>query len=285
MIADWCDHENITAIVWAGLPGQESGNAIADILYGDANPGGKSPFTWAYRREDYGADVLYDPNERVPQSDFGEGVFTDYRALDRSDIDPLFEFGFGLSYTTFEYSKLIVEKKKNVSTYEPATGFTDSAPRSENLFATFNNMHEQSPLILANTSSNLADFTFPDGFEALEAYIYPWLDSDQASEASKSTDYDDGNVEYIPQGAHDSESQPLLPAGGGSGGNPGLYEVLYAVTTTIKNTGKTDGDEVVQMVSSRPPRRLVHNTWTCGDPSNDDFRSNWLTLRYANKVR
>lgn len=62
LLTDWYDNDNITAILWAGVPGQESGNAISDVLYGRVNPAGRTPFTWARTREDYGADVLYEPN-------------------------------------------------------------------------------------------------------------------------------------------------------------------------------------------------------------------------------
>ena len=69
LVDPWYDHENITAILWAGVPGQESGNAITDILYGKVNPGGKSPFTWAAARSDYGTELMYTPNNgKYPDS-------------------------------------------------------------------------------------------------------------------------------------------------------------------------------------------------------------------------
>lgn len=111
LVDEWYENPNVTAIIWAGLPGQESGNAIVDILYGKENPGGKTPFTWAAAREDYGTEVLYEPNNGVnaPQDDFTEGIFIDYRHFDRANITPIYEFGFGLSYTTFEYSDIQVQ--------------------------------------------------------------------------------------------------------------------------------------------------------------------------------
>ena len=54
-------------------------------------------------RSDYGTDVLYTPNQEVPQYNFQEGVFIDYRGFDHRNVTPVYEFGFGLSYTTFEY--------------------------------------------------------------------------------------------------------------------------------------------------------------------------------------
>lgn len=105
LLEKYKNHPNITAILWAGVPGQESGNSIADVLYGGVNPGAKLPFTIGANRSDYGTDILYTPNTGnggVPQLDFKEGVFIDYKAFDRHNEIPTYEFGFGLSYTTFE---------------------------------------------------------------------------------------------------------------------------------------------------------------------------------------
>ncbi len=71
LVTDWYDSPNVTAILWAGVPGQESGNSITDVLYGKVNPAARTPFTWGPTRESYGADVLYTPNngEAAPQDD------------------------------------------------------------------------------------------------------------------------------------------------------------------------------------------------------------------------
>lgn len=88
------------AIVWAGIPGQESGNGLADILYGSTSPSGKLPYTIAKQASDYGASI-------APGDDnYSEGLFIDYRHFDKNSISPRYEFGFGLSYTTFSYSAL-----------------------------------------------------------------------------------------------------------------------------------------------------------------------------------
>lgn len=59
LVEDWIDHPNVTAVLWAGLPGQESGNSLVDVLFGKVNPSGRLPFTIAKKREDYNADVIY----------------------------------------------------------------------------------------------------------------------------------------------------------------------------------------------------------------------------------
>ncbi|KAF4778881.1 glycosyl hydrolase family 3 [Colletotrichum scovillei] len=241
LLTDMVNNPNITAIVWAGLPGQESGNSIADVLYGNVNPGGKSPFTWGPNRESYGADVLYEPNngEAAPQDDFTEGVFIDYRHFDRatagsnsSDVAPIYPFGFGLSYTTFEYSNLAVTKG-NAGAYSPTTGETAAAP-------TF-----------GNYSTDPAEYVFPSNeFRYIYNFIYPYLNTSDVKESANDPTYGKTAEEFLPPNAVASTPQPKHPASGAPGGNPQLWDVLYTVTATVTNTGKVAGDEVAQLYVS-----------------------------------
>ena len=111
----WADNPNVTAIVAAHLPGQESGNSIVDILYGAVNPSGKLPYTIARNESDYNAPVLNltgtpdSFNADAWQSDFTEGLFIDYRHFDNAGIEPLYEFGYGLSYSTFSLENLTIQ--------------------------------------------------------------------------------------------------------------------------------------------------------------------------------
>ncbi|KAI9030703.1 glycoside hydrolase superfamily [Phycomyces nitens] len=99
----WINHKNIKAVLWAGLPGQESGNSIADVLFGDVNPSGRLPFTIAKTRSDYGPEISLNQT-----ASYDEGVLIGHRWFDAHNIEPLFEFGFGLSYTQFSYDPLNV---------------------------------------------------------------------------------------------------------------------------------------------------------------------------------
>ncbi|KAM3068685.1 beta-glucosidase [Clarireedia jacksonii] len=231
IVTEWYDSPNITAILWAGVPGQESGNSITDVLYGKVNPAARTPFTWGPTRESYGTDLLYTPNNGngAPQDNFAEGVFIDYRGFDAQNVTPIYEFGFGLSYTTFEYSDLEVSKT-NASGYHPTIGTTAAAP------------------VLGNFSTNLADYLFPNGsFPYVYQYIYPYLNTTDAAAASADPLYGQTAEEFLPPGATDGSPQPLHPAGGAPGGNPLLYDVLYTVTAKITNTGDLDGEEVPQL--------------------------------------
>jgi len=102
LMEKWIDR--VPAIVEAWFPGEQCGNAIADILFGDVNPSGKLPVTFPKRWEDCPAYGNYPgKNGRV---EYAEGIFVGYRYFDTEDIEPLFPFGHGLSYTSFEYSNL-----------------------------------------------------------------------------------------------------------------------------------------------------------------------------------
>lgn len=97
------------AVIEQFLPGETVGEAIADILFGKANPSGKLPVTFPKRLEDT-SDSLYFPGE-ARHHVYGEGIFVGYRYYEKKKIEPLFPFGFGLSYTDFRYSYLRTDKK------------------------------------------------------------------------------------------------------------------------------------------------------------------------------
>jgi len=98
---------DVAAIVHAWYPGQECGNAIADVLFGTVNPCGKLPQTIPMRYEDNPALENYPGDGGIVR--YGEGVFVGYRHYDDNDIEPRFAFGHGLSYTTFRYDDLTIE--------------------------------------------------------------------------------------------------------------------------------------------------------------------------------
>ncbi|KAL2826889.1 glycosyl hydrolase family 3 N terminal domain-containing protein [Aspergillus cavernicola] len=232
LVDQFHDHPNVTAILWAGLPGQESGNSIADVLYGRVNPGGKTPFTWGKSRAAYGAPLVDEPNRGTgpPQTDHTEGIFIDYRHFDKTNQTPIYEFGYGLSYTNFKYSSLTVQRL-NASEYVPTTGQTRAAP-------TFGSI------------SDAASYLFPEGLKKITEFIYPWINSTDLEASSGDANYGWEHSKYIPEGARDGSPQDLLPSSGGAGGNPRLYDELFRITATIRNTGSVYGSEVPQLYVS-----------------------------------
>ena len=98
----WLD--KVAGVLQAWYPGQECGNAIADVLFGAVNPSGKLPQTFPVRLEDNPAYINY-PGENGHVR-YGEGIFVGYRYYEKKRVAPLFPFGFGLSYTSFAYANL-----------------------------------------------------------------------------------------------------------------------------------------------------------------------------------
>ncbi|OBT60271.1 hypothetical protein VE03_10208 [Pseudogymnoascus sp. 23342-1-I1] len=122
LVDTWIEHPNITAVIFAHLPGQDSGRAVVSLLFGDESPSGKMTYTVARNESDYNVPVAHPADEffLFPQDDFTEGVYIDYRDFDQKNITPRYEFGFGLTYTTFEYSDLSVSLVRNASTSRAA---------------------------------------------------------------------------------------------------------------------------------------------------------------------
>jgi beta-glucosidase len=98
----WID--KVPAVIQLWYDSQEQGNALSDVLFGDVNPSGKLPTTIPVRLQDNPAYINY-PGENGKVR-YGEGLFVGYRYYDKKELAPLFPFGHGLSYTTFEYSNL-----------------------------------------------------------------------------------------------------------------------------------------------------------------------------------
>jgi beta-glucosidase len=125
-VMPWANNPNITAILAAHLPGQETGNAIVDILWGDVNPSGRLPYTIAYDEADYARNIVNstvlhqttDPD--AWSADFEEKGDIDYRYFDSKNMSVAYEFGYGLSYTTFELSDLLTEKLVRDATTVPS---------------------------------------------------------------------------------------------------------------------------------------------------------------------
>ena len=134
-LGGWID--KVPAVLEAWYPGMEGGTAIANILFGRVDPSGKLPFTWPKRIKDSPAHVEGSRNnegvdfyewwarktfsgghaaglQNMDHVDYKEGVFVGYRYFDTKNVEPQFPFGYGLSYTTFDYNKLKLTQKHGV---------------------------------------------------------------------------------------------------------------------------------------------------------------------------
>ncbi|TLD23577.1 glycoside hydrolase family protein [Venturia nashicola] len=231
LVEKFADLPNVKAIVFAMLPGQESGNALVDVLFGDLNPSGRLPYTVGKSLKDYGpsAPILTSSKGLVPQQNFSEGLLIDYRHFDHYNITPRYPFGFGLSYTEFQLSSgqirwlSIAEKFKMLP--KNRTDDNVAPPTYETK--------------IPSPSSAL----FPNGFRKLRKYIYPYIDSIKG--------IGQGPPQYPPGFSTDQPSPPS-PAGGGQGGNPDLYTTLIEVKGTLTNKGPLPGQAVVQVYVNIP---------------------------------
>ncbi|CAL3964401.1 unnamed protein product [Diplocarpon coronariae] len=223
IVDKWIDHPNIKAVIIANLPGQESGNAIADIITGVVNPSGKLPYTIGKSLDDYGpgAKILYFANGVIPQQNFDEGLYIDYRHFDKFGVEPSFPFGFGLSYTTFEYANLIVIEVREKSPLP--------SPRPTGI----------DPPKFDDKIPDAKEALFPGNFRRLSKFVYPYI--------TKLSEIKKGKYPY-PEGY--DVMQPASQAGGDEGGNPDLWNVYAKVSVDITNTGSLAGKEVAQLYIS-----------------------------------
>ncbi|EPE08068.1 glycoside hydrolase family 3 protein [Ophiostoma piceae UAMH 11346] len=230
----WIDLPQVKAVLHANLPGQESGNALADVLFGSESPSGKLPYTIGKTLADYGEGgaVMYLPNGVVPQQDFSEGLYVDYRHFDKHAIAPRYEFGYGLSYTSFSLGNLSV---------------TEVLPKSE--LPAPRPVPFAAPPDYDTAIPDPKEALFPAGLRRLKKYIYPYLESVDIEdlEVSQKYPYPDG---------YDTV-QPPSGAGGDEGGNPDLWATYVRVAVDVTNTGQYKGKAVVQLYLGYPDKKGV----------------------------
>ena len=114
------------------FPGEAGGTAFAEILFGTVNPSGHLPVTFEKRREDNPTFNSYYPKDDSKRVVYSEGVFVGYRGYEHNKVEPLFPFGYGLSYTTFKFSNMVVKELSTASVprYEVSFDVTNTGKRA-----------------------------------------------------------------------------------------------------------------------------------------------------------
>ena len=248
LVESWINLPGIQAVISANLPGQESGNALADVLFGEIDVSGRLPYTIGRSPYEYGssAQILYSSSDSMPQVTLKDGLYIDYRNFDRYGIEPRYEFGFGLSYTTFDISDSTVIHLQP----KPGTASTPNGQLTEgNEPATPPSYDTQRP--------DAEQSLFPSGFNRLRKYIYPYLTTVEGTTTDNEYPFPAGYKEQTTEPNRHSSSS----AGGSAGGNPNLYEELVKVQTHIRNTGNRKGKEVAQVYLSFP-RDVTERPWS-----------------------
>lgn len=181
---------NINAIVYMLQAGQEGGNALADILTGKTTPSGKLTDTWAYNYFDYPSSKTFSTHDNnVLEEVYSAGIYVGYKYFDSFNIKPLYEFGFGLSYTDFHIYIQEIQQNNNiieVQTTVKNTGNTFSGKEVVQIYVSMPilNMHKEFQRLVAfaktkelkpneeqtlNLSFNLLDLASYD--ESISSYV------------------------------------------------------------------------------------------------------------------
>jgi beta-glucosidase len=128
-VRGWID--NVPALLAVWYPGQQGGEALADLLAGSASPSGRLPISWERAPEDNPTHDNYYYNDAAHPDRivYREGIFVGYRGYQHAGRKPLFPFGFGLSYTTFAYSNLMVQRSED-SLYTVSFNVTNTGARA-----------------------------------------------------------------------------------------------------------------------------------------------------------
>ncbi|KAI1761345.1 glycoside hydrolase family 3 protein [Hypoxylon sp. FL1150] len=231
----WIDLPSVKAVLVAHLPGQEAGDSLTEVLYGDASPSGHLPYSIPVSEDDYPASVglVATPTLSQIQDTYTEGLYVDYRHLNQAGIKPRFAFGHGLSYADFLFSNASITAVTPLSAVPPARPTKPASPVAS----------------LNATVPGAQEAYWPDGFDRIWRYLYPWLSTSEADAAYAIGAAGDETYPY-PDGyssvQRSDDGGP--PAGGPSGGNPALWDVAYTVSVTVTNSAdaKFGGKAVAQ---------------------------------------
>ncbi len=206
-VESWIDLPSVKAVLNAHLPGQEAGKSLINVLFGDVSPSGHLPYSITKATTDLPDSIA---NIQTPflldqlQETYDEGLYIDYRYLNKHKIAPRFAFGHGLSYTQFNFSDLTLQKVTDLTPVPPARAPKGTTPA------------------YSTSIPPAAEAYQPDGFSTIWRYIYSWLsksDADSAFAAGAA-----GTQYPYPAGYSTTQTAGPRP-GGGLGGHPALWDV------------------------------------------------------------
>lgn len=229
LMEEWVDLEPVKAVLLAHLPGQEAGETLTDVLFGDHSPSGHLPYTIPRSETDYpsSVDLINQPLGQI-QDTYTEGLFIDYRHFEKANITPRYPFGHGLSYTTFKFSE------PNLSTVTPLDSEYPAARPSKGSILTY-----------PNKIPAASEVAWPKDFNRIWRYLYPYMDNPSAVASNKTSPYP------YPSG-YTNKEQPAPRAGGAEGGNPALWDIAFSVQLKVTNTGSRPGRAVPQLYVELP---------------------------------
>lgn len=261
----WIDHPNITAVLFTTPAGEFTGQTTTEVLFGDHNPSGRLPFTIAKKDDDYVPIVTKVPEDGRPQDNFDESIYVDYRHFDKFNVTPRYEFGYGLSYSKWEFSNLQISSSGAVA---------KKLPRPQSLGPGYKPLDPNLP--------EPEECVFPKKFHKVnDLFQYPWVDNVKELKPH-------GKYPY-PEGYSTEQKNVSLPAGGGLGGNPQLFKEIYKVKADVSNKGPYTGKYVGQLYIGypesqefpTPPKQLrgfEKVQLDAGQTSSIEFNLRWRDL-------
>ncbi|KAK7708617.1 hypothetical protein SLS64_006719 [Diaporthe eres] len=235
----WIELASVKAVLVAHLPGQEAGESLTNVLFGDVSPSGHLPYTIPKAENDYPASLsLTGFAAGQIQDTYSEGLFIDYKYLNSVGTKPRYAFGHGLSYTNFTYTNATITKVTQLTSTPPARSAKSGLPN-------FN-----------TTIPVAAEAYEPSGFSKVWRYLYPWLsESDANSAAATGAAVESGDKDGYPYpDGYSSTQKPGPASGGGLGGNDALWDTAYTISVTVSNTGARNfsGRAVAQLYVQLP---------------------------------
>jgi beta-glucosidase len=191
----WHDLPAVKAVLFAHLPGQEAGESLMDVLFGDVSPSGHLPYTLPNSEDDYPASVnLVGYQLGQPQDTHTEGLYIDYRHFNKENIKPRYAFGHGLSYTSFSFSSA------SISAVTPLTSVPPTRPAKGATPA------------YSTAIPPASEAYWPENFNRIWRYLYSWLEKNDADDAAKAAN----STNKYPYPAGYSNVQKSGPAAGGA---------------------------------------------------------------------
>ncbi|KAI0015325.1 glycoside hydrolase family 3 protein [Xylariomycetidae sp. FL0641] len=231
----WVSHPSVRAVVNAHLPGQEAGDSLMEVLFGDVAPSGKLPYSIPVREDDYPESLTHLDETPLSQTQdtYSEGLYVDYRWLNHAGVKPRFAFGHGLSYTNFTFSGASIRAGGAALSKTPPP-----AADSSEVTSPVAGMDAALPAA--------AEAYYPDGFDKIWRYLYSYLDRGAADKAHAIGAKNNTSSSYPYPEGYSTTQKPLLPAGGAPGGNPALWDEVFALSLEVANAGAAAGKAVPQ---------------------------------------